>query len=274
MASALIDGRLRVINEWTGGTVGPYNWQPALATALDRTTDNKLGNVAATQTSQLTCPDTCPFKPVFDHENGRIIPKGCYFNDGKAMVSSLRLWHTDPYATADAIYDELVEKVDRLDGRRHIRYQIGGDWTDDENVKKVAAAHDRYSAKHGMRGWTYSHHTKNLDRASFGNISVLASCETPDEVRDANVRGYAAAIVVEEFPNGAKAFDLDGVTAVPCPNQINKRIKCSDCMLCSKDKVLLERGLTVAFRAHGREADQVREAVAKKNRVIPLALVS
>jgi hypothetical protein len=95
-------------------------------------------------------------------------------------------------------------------------------------------------------------------------VSVLASCETADDVRLARARGYAAALVVPAFEDAA-AFPLaglDGAKVVPCPQQTRDR-SCTDCRLCFADARLRDRNLVIGFALHGWGINKARRALTR-----------
>jgi hypothetical protein len=80
-------------------------------------------------------------------------------------------------------------------------------------------------------------------------VSVLASCERPEDAAAAMRRGYAAALVVERFDRDA-AYQCGPVKVLPCPNQ-TRDVQCRDCRLCWDDRRLRDAGLVIGFEAHG-----------------------
>lgn len=86
---------------------------------------------------------------------------------------------------------------------------------------------------------------------------MLASCETTADVRTAWRRGYAAALVVPDFPS-PRAFDLDGVKVVPCPEQSGRAPSCEACGLCFDDRRLKRARITIGFRPHGPRSNATR----------------
>jgi hypothetical protein len=89
-----------------------------------------------------------------------------------------------------------------------MRLHTVGDCRTDEAAKIVAAAAERYMDAGGGPVWTYTHAWRLVDRASWGRVSVLASCETPEQVELARARGYATAIVVDEFDDRTASTSL------------------------------------------------------------------
>ena len=103
--------------------------------------------------------------------------------------------------------------------------------------------------------WSFTHRWTEVPRSAFGSISVLASVERAEDIEQARQHGYAAAIVVERFPHGAKAFTLPGSSAriVPCPAETVGKT-CAECRLCMEDQALLTKNIAIAFQVHGRDA--------------------
>lgn len=96
---------------------------------------------------------------------------------------------------------------------------------------------------------------------SWGKVSVLASCETAEDIQAAEARGYAIALVVEEFPTerryaladsgrGVSSLGMPRPEVLPCPAQ-TRGVPCSDCQLCFDDGALRERGYAIGFEIHG-----------------------
>lgn len=247
-----------------------------LATAVPRSTNAKLGDVAATYAAQGSCPTDCPF---FDGG-------GCYAESGQVgKFVTKPLNEAAGRADAIAIARQEAEKIDALSvvPGRPLRLHVVGDCPSDEAARVVAASAERYVERGGGPAWGYTHAWRDVDRASWGRVSILASCETGRDVRLARARGYAPSIVVEQFESAklyeplvvarrAVAFgDVSGpshedqsgsrpgsgdapVTSVPilpCPAQTRHDVACSDCRLCFNDEGILERGYAIGFELHG-----------------------
>ncbi len=95
-------------------------------------------------------------------------------------------------------------------------------------------------------------------------ITVLASAEKPSEIEQAREKGYATALVVEEFLS-EKAFKIGGSKAmvVPCPAE-TRRTTCADCRLCL-DRDLLDMNVAIAFKLHGQHEAAGRRALIRHN---------
>jgi hypothetical protein len=216
----------------------------ALYVALSR--NKKLGLAAATYLSvKATCPDSCRLK-----DGG-----GCYAEDGRVLRIQRRLDDGEgddidaaaeefECVAASAIYHGLP-----------LRLGVSGDSKTETAAKIRASTAYLYHERGGGPVWGYTHSWREIRRFIWGGISMLASCETWEEVFEANDRSYVAAIVLPAFE-----FDEMGVNphlisiggrqtlAIRCPNQV-KGTACSECRLCLNDNRL--QGKTIVFRAHG-----------------------
>jgi hypothetical protein len=220
------------------------------ATAVEESRNQKIGPVSATMVSQSSCPTYCPF-----------IHSGCYAEGGNSGFTTRRLNRstlTDPVGIATA----EASAIDTLSGTRPLRLHVVGDCTSDQTARILAGAVRDYKrrGKQNSAAWTYSHAWRDISRRSFGPISVLASCESMEQVLRARRKGYATAIVVDRFAS-TKAYVADGVKIVPCPQQTGKTENCATCRLCWNDKALRQTGVTIGFEAHGMQAKSVRNSL-------------
>ena len=218
-----------------------------------------------------TCPDSCAFKIA-----------GCYVRAGFTAQLARELDVAAAPEPAGVIRAEaaLIDSSfseaapgptwkrrrrrggpvpqDGARGGRDLRLHVGGDCPDTASARVLAGAAARWRARGGGVVWTYTHRWREIPRSAWGEISVLASCETPEQVRDARGRGYAPALVVTEFPD-RRAFRLRGIVGrvVPCPAETGKRT-CVECRLCFDDRALLERAAVIGFAVHGLGSSELR----------------
>lgn len=227
---------------------------PTSATAVV-SHNRKLGDAAATYASQETCPDSCPLRR-----------NGCYAEYGLVGFETRQLNAGAVGMSPKQIAGVEAAKIDALPtSDRPLRLHVVGDCATDEAARIVSGAADRYSKRTGRPAWTYTHSWRDVDRASWGNVSVLASCETPAEVHQAMSRGYAAAIVVPEHP-GRKAYVLDTITVLPCPAEKNPKVNCASCGWCALGTAkLIELNKVVGFEAHSGGVKKAKAALARKN---------
>lgn len=260
----------------------------ALAIAVAESGNEKIGDCATTYAAQTSCPTWCAFY------NGG----GCYAENGRIFTSStgpLNENARDAGASAIDVARAEATAIDRLPAfkchGRPLRLHTVGDCSSDACAQIVAAAADRYRARGGGPVWSYTHAWRIVERASWGAVSILASCETPEQVELAHARGYATALVVAHFatrrlhetcrtappsqPGVAAPADVGALTGqrpgggapvtsaaiLPCPAQTRDDVACSSCRLCMNDQALLERGYSIGFEVHGT-AFTIRQARA------------
>jgi hypothetical protein len=197
----------------------------------------KIGLTAATYAPiAQTCPASCPLR------NGN----GCYAEVGNVGLHMRRLQadlaglNGDTIAMLEA--SEIEHHARTIPRGRPLRIHVSGDATTPFRASTLAQA-----ARHWPGPvWTYTHAWRDVPRAAWGSVSVLASCETTAKVKEAQALGYATALVTRPH-TGAKAYTTgDGVKVVPCPSQ-TRGIKCDDCRLCFRDM----KGATIGFEVHG-----------------------
>jgi hypothetical protein len=215
--------------------------------AVETSENAKLGPVSATYASQASCPSDCPFRK-----------SGCYAEYGPLGIITHRL-NSNETNDPRQIAREEAKAIDQLSGRNHLRLHVVGDARTNSAARILSEASERYSERGGMDVWTYTHAWTRVHRSSWGSVSVLASCESPEQVGEAHEKGYATALVVESFRQDA-AYDHQGIRILPCPAQ-TRGVTCSDCGLCLNDNRLRESGLTIAFAAHGAGRKRVAASI-------------
>jgi hypothetical protein len=226
-----------------------------LVIATSKSQNGKLGNAATTYAAQASCPTSCPFM------NGG----GCYAEDGNVGFATIRLNKAAAAAFSGPLEVAEAEaaKIDTLNAAagRPLRLHTVGDCSTDEAALLVSAASERYTARGGGPVWTYTHAWRDVRRESWGKVSVFASCETAEDVRQAKARGYQTSIVVEKFTNNkrhvldARAGDAAGVDVLPCPQQTAAGVTCSSCKRCFDDQnIATLGGYSIAFEVHGSPA--------------------
>ena len=197
--------------------------------------NRKTGPVSATYAAQTTCPSTCPLRK-----------NGCYAESKRTGLHTYRINKTT--ASALTLAKREADGIDKLSGLMDLRVHVVGDCKTDAAAKLVSSASERFmKRKRPTLAWSYTHAWKKVKRASWGKMSILASCHNIKEVKSAIKRGYATAMTVEHMP--AKAYKKDGLTFVPCLEQ-TRGTTCVECRLCFKDEVLLKKNLIVLFAIH------------------------
>lgn len=229
------------------------------STAVELSSNRKTGPISATYAAIDTCPKSCPF-----------LNAGCYAQSGHCAFTLGRLNKDARIGGFSAleIAKHEADQIDRLSGYYPLRLHVVGDCATDESAKVIAAAFRRYHRRHQRVAWTYTHAWRDVSRKSWGTISVLASCETLNEAREAMKRGYAAAVVFpsrESMLASLKDWRKEKLAIQPCLEQHNGT-KCSECRMCWYDKALLRQGTIIGFIPHGSGAKAVaREIIRKGN---------
>lgn len=147
-----------------------------------------------------------------------------------------------------------------------LRLHTVGDCTLDEGAQLLAQAAKEHTAKNGQKVFTYTHcHT--TQRASWGDISVLRSCETFMQVEKAHEDGFASALVVDSHESPT-AFKRGDFTIIPCPQQTGKAENCASCKLCTNDKKLHSKKAVIALAVHGPRTKMVK-SILKELQELP-----
>jgi hypothetical protein len=221
-----------------------------LAKAVELSSNAKIGPCHATYVTQASCPD-CAFKE-----------KGCYAEAGHVGIITRKLNNNardTPGLTARDIAEAEADAItQKLSGSLDLRIHVVGDCTTPEAAEIVSTAASRKTPR-DRKAWSYTHAWRDVPREAWGKVSVLASCEAPEDVTQAREQGWATAVVVDKFPN-AGAFKLpNGEKAFACPQQTHG-VQCVKCRLCLKesDGYLHRRGMAIAFEVHGSGTKKIK----------------
>lgn len=220
------------------------------ASLVMRSENAKTGDMHITYAAMNTCPDTCPLG----------VSGTCYAMSGPISLYARKLAaEAEAGAPCDTIAN-VVHLIEQLIARieagktpaRPLRLFGFGDLHCQDCANKLASVCDSYRTRTGAMVWGYTHHWRTVD----GPIRhyVLASVESSAGAKKARARGYVPARVFAELPDGQKPFSEDGLTYVPCPEQMGRIASCADCQLCAKTDLLRNRNMAIAFAAHGTRA--------------------
>jgi len=207
--------------------------------AVEISQNAKIGTVSATYASQRTCPKSCPF-----------FKSGCYAENGNVGFQTNRLNREANRANVLELANREAIAIRTLTGRFPLRLHVVGDCTTDASARVVSTAAAEHRAKFNQPVWAYTHAWRDVARDSWGDVSILASCETTDAVKQAQAKGYAAAIVVKDHAD-SKAYSVDGLKLIPCPQQTGRAANCEACKLCFNADRLRTIGAVIAFETHG-----------------------
>lgn len=214
----------------------------------------KLGRAAATIVARQSCPESCVFRE-----------RGCYAEHDNTRTHWDRITLGSGGVTPLELALREAAAIDSLPGDRDLRLHVAGDSVTVRGTLAIAGACGRYVERGKALGldvkvWAYTHGFREVPRAAWGVVSVLASCETAADAALARSRGYAVAMTVSEFA-GESAYEAGGVKVVPCPQQTRGKT-CTDCRLCFADGRLRAAGLAIGFALHGWGINKARKALA------------
>ena len=219
------------------------------------TNNAKIGAAATTYAPiKNTCDPSCPF-----------LNDGCYGQNGPVAIHGKRLETTFDGVGADTV--ALWEAAEIRDHGARMRFPMPLRLHTFGDCRTEFAARVVSDASRSWKGpvWTYTHAWRNVPRERWNRVSVLASCESLAQAKEAMKAGYAAAIVVNEHPADGRAYKAitaddphNEVRVIPCPEQ-TRGIKCTDCRLCWDDSKLLAGSSVIAFAAHGAGAKKARK---------------
>jgi hypothetical protein len=161
----------------------------------------------------------------------------------------------------DRTWRNGVPQLGGRDGNAGIdlRLHVSGDSRTVRGTYALAGAALRWRERGGGSVWTFTHSWREVPRAAWGDVSVLASIERLADVERARARGYAPALVVDRFPHDEKCFDAGGVKFIPCPAETKAERTCVECRLClDRTEWMLETGRGIAFAVHGPGASSAK----------------
>ena len=219
--------------------------KPAVLVA--RSENYKTGPCSNTYAAQSTCPKSCPF-----HNNG------CYAESGNANLTTMRV----NKAKKGALYTIKLEAglVDAVPkhGALDLRVHVVGDCPTPECAGIMGSAMVRYEKRTGKRAWTYTHAWRDIPAEAWQGANVLASCESAADIRAAQAKGYATALVIPK--NGTVPA---GVKTLPCLFE-KRGLQCIACRLCMRAEPLRKAGVAITFGAHGSSFKTVERILAAK----------
>jgi hypothetical protein len=237
------------------------------ATAVENSKNSKIGLMSATSVSQVSCSDGCKLKKYVVVPVGKPTKKlckisyqrACYANHGTQAWTTNRL---NKEAAAENLTPlelarEEAAAILTLTGKNWLRIHVVGDCMTDEAALIVSSAAAAHKSKHGQGAHSYTHVWRSVKRESWQEVSVLASCESFDEAKQAMVLGWAPAVVLTEKHSSPKAYKVDGMNVIPCPQQTGKSKDCLACGLCLNDAKLRAMKAVIAFEPD----DQTEKAV-------------
>jgi len=165
----------------------------------------------------------------------------------------------DLNAFGDASPEEIARQeavaIDALPPGQFLRLHTVGDCKTNEAARMVSVAAARWVARSIAAGfvkpmvYTYTHAFDVVDRASWGDVSVMASCETEDDIRLATSRGYAVELT--RAHSEIDGTPIAGLTPTLCPQQTGKLPDCASCGACGRDSMWKRTNRLMVLDPHG-----------------------
>jgi hypothetical protein len=220
--------------------------------AVDKSQNSKTGPVSCTYAPIHSCPKTCPF-----------LNSGCYAQHGHSGIHLRRMnrvAETQKRTRPIDIARAEAKAIRNLKGQGPLRLHVVGDCKTSRAAKVVSMAAEAYMKQHDQKAWTYTHAWKEIPRESWGDVSVLASCETLEDAKYAMERGYAACMV--RYKEFNRPFSYKGIDMIPCLQE-TKGIKCDKCKICMHDDKLRDNKKVICFFPHGSGKEDAKRALFK-----------
>lgn len=221
----------------------------------------KRPHCAATYVAiNATCDDACKFKNDGCYARTGITGKLTAQLDVEAQADTGLDIALREARAIDAVHPEGVPQDGGRDGfqGRDLRLHVSGDALDEPSARALASAAAEWRRRGGGVVWTYTHTWRTVPREAWGDIQVLASCETAQDAEHARSLGYAVAMVVRYFTD-RRAYRIDGMSdkLVPCPAETSDTT-CVQCRLCLGADGLRARGVAIGFAVHGRDRKRAK----------------
>jgi hypothetical protein len=210
-----------------------------------KSANQKTGPMVTVGRPQITCPEYCPW-----------FNKGCYgLNRSHGGRPSMfqQVSQAKPFDILD---------IPRLAPKNSpgVRWNSVGDY-----LTKDKTPDFDYISKSNIvatsRDWmniAYTHAWKQLEPSWFDYV-VRASCQTREEIEEAEALGWSTA-VVDTGPGDPDTLigqDIAGKRVVQCPATLpESKVTCSSCGLCGKRTRSI-----IAFPAHGQQRTAVKNAL-------------
>ena len=268
------------------GVMGPAG----LAKAVVNSGNAKVGVALATLSAQSSCPDgkntsyRCPLYNngcyAEDPQGGKTIFTTVKLNEAAGLVNHNATGNTASPVEVAKDEAEAIKLAIPLWKKKRVnnwfRLHVVGDAVTAECARIISEAADlcSESSPTGTKNiWNYTHGWRTVPRSAWSNnISMLASCDTIEDLPKAHGKGYACAIVMpketmekmgkeqnKEFGNW---FMLpNGFKAIPCPYEIGKIVnnpgkQCIECKYCMREDSLYRNKGVIVFAAHTNKAEK------------------
>ena len=211
-----------------------------------RSTNAKLGRMAATYRTADSCPSYCP-----------LMGSGCY---AAGRIFAI------PERTGQEGHGALLALRETLPTGGALRANVCGDLLDSGtfDTEHAAALSAVATGRPDVDVWTYTHAWPELSPDAVPGVTVNASTESVDGIRAARAAGWPV-VVVDSVDNPLAGTTVDGVRVVACPATVRDGVTCESCRLCARPATSPRTGRprpVVSFRVHGPARKRAAAVVA------------
>lgn len=203
-----------------------------------KSSNRKLGKMAATYRTQDSCPRSCP-----------LLDNGCYATG--RIFSIPKRFGSDDYAP-------LRDLVDTLPENGALRLNVSGDVLLSDGSPDhdyIDAANFVAERRPDVTIWSYTHAWRTLTPGMFRFV-VNASCETIEDVLEAQALGWQTVIVDDGSITGSK---IDDRNVISCPAE-TRDVTCDDCRACGADT---RTRPVISFNIHGATRAKARATIER-----------
>lgn len=207
----------------------------------------KTGPIPVSMTESSSCPDSCP-----------LLNAGCYARFGMVGMH----WRKLDKGITGMDWQAFTQQVKELPRGTLWRHNAAGDLPQIKGHIKAGEFTQLVNANKGKQGFTYTHHTPELDdnaslikHANEEGFTVnlsANSAEHADSLASLNI-GPVVTLLPEEAPK--LSYTPAGRAIVKCPATYIDSMTCAACALCANSS----RKSIVGFPVHGtgkRKAEQ------------------
>lgn len=206
--------------------------------------NSKIGKIPATNSSRLTCPDSCPFKL-----------NGCYADGYYTRLN----WDKVTSGERGSEWPEFLASIKAIKPAQLWRHNVSGDLRPSPNNNELIdskALTQLATANSDSRGFAYTHY-----KPSKHNIAAIRKANKLGFTVNLSANSVAQSIeykkaypdlpVVTVAPSDIdiETRTIDGVKVIICPATYKDNVTCKTCKLCS----VASRDSVVAFPAHGTQ---------------------
>lgn len=155
------------------------------------------------------------------------------------------------------VFTDFCKDIAALPMKQLWRHNVAGDLPSDGKIIDSALMEKLVNANKGKRGFTYTHHSMNLEsnrqeiiKAIKNGFTVNLSANTLEDADKLKSLGIAPVVCLLPADHTKKTYKtLQGNTIITCPAALDNtnQITCHTCQFCQK----ADRKVIIGFPVHG-----------------------